>query len=148
MKQEVWIKHKVHQVAAKFGTSDPFKICDKSGIQLRYDDLGSLVLGYHAVVKRIPTIVLSTRNTDLENRFVCAHELGHHFCHHSANAEWMTRAQLSKLAIGDEYQANVFMSCLFVEGIDLSNALTKQEVLYSSSLPAWAERYVPWDLIK
>ena len=76
------IKRKAHEVVYSAGTRDPIKICEAKNIPVYYDDLGKQIMAYHTVIKRIPAIVLSTRNSEFENTYSCGHELGHHFCRH------------------------------------------------------------------
>ena len=63
------IKRKAHEVVYSTGTSDPIKICEAKHIPVYYDDLGKQIMAYHTVIKRIPAIVLSTRNSEFENTY-------------------------------------------------------------------------------
>ena len=82
MLSKEWIKHKAHEVVCSAGTHDPFKICEEAKIPYYYADLGKEIMAYHTKILRVPAIVLSTRNSNFENRYACGHELGHHFFHH------------------------------------------------------------------
>ena len=142
-----WIKHKAHQVVYSAGTRDPFKICEAHGIPVRYDDLGKQIMAYHTTIKRIPAIVLSTRNSEFENNYACGHELGHHFCHHKGNAEYLARSNRRFVTYGDEFEANEFMADMFLDGVNIDDYDTKEQLMKSCHIPMWAEKYIDWDLV-
>lgn len=136
------IKRKAHEVVYSAGTRDPIKICEAKNIPVYYDDLGKQIMAYHTVIKRIPAIVLSTRNSEFENTYSCGHELGHHFCRHKGNAEYLDRKNLRFSSIGDEAEANEFMVDLMLDGINKRDFETKEQLLKACGIPLWAERYV------
>ena len=136
------IKRKAHEVVYSAGTRDPIKICEAKNIPVYYDDLGKQIMVYHTVIKRIPAIVLSTRNSEFENTYSCGHELGHHFCRHKGNAEHLDRKNLRFSSIGDEAEANEFMVDVMLDGINKRDFETKEQLLKACGIPLWAERYV------
>lgn len=143
------IKRKAHKIAHSAGTNDPIKICEAEHIPVYYDDLGKQIMAYHTIIKRIPSIVLSTRNNDFENNYSCGHELGHHFCRHAGNTECLNRHNLHFSSIGNEAEANEFMVDLLLENANPYDYETKDQLLDACRIPRWAEKYVNWqDLIK
>ena len=136
------IKRKAHDVVYSAGTSNPEKVCDVNPIPVYYADLGKNIMAYHTVIKRIPAIVLSTRNSEPENVYACCHELGHHFCRHKGNAECLNKSNLVYSAMGDEAEANQFMVDMLLDGVDVTEYDTKEQLMKACGIPSWAERYV------
>lgn len=141
------IKRKAHEVVYATGTRDPLKVCEAKHIPVYYDDLGKQIMAYHTVIKRIPAIVLSTRNSEFENTYSCGHELGHHFCQHTGNTECLNRNNLRFSAMGNEAEANEFMVDLMLDGVNPHDYETKGQLLQVCGIPAWAEKYVDWDTL-
>lgn len=139
------IKRKAHEVVYKTGTRDPIKICEAKHIPVYYDDLGNQIMAYHAIIKRIPAIVLSTRNSEFENTYSCGHELGHHFCRHTGNTECLNRSNLRFSTMGNEAEANEFMVDLMLDGVNHRDYETKRQLLQACGIPTWAERYADWE---
>lgn len=105
-------------------------------------------MGFRSVVKRAPMILLNLRNSETENYIVCMHELGHHNCSHSNNADKLTKKNMRFIAQGDEYEANCFMVELLLHGANLAEYPNKQALLDDCGIPSWAERYVDWDYLE
>ncbi|HHY74081.1 MAG TPA: ImmA/IrrE family metallo-endopeptidase [Bacillus bacterium] len=70
------IKQRVVALIKKHGTNCPFKIAKGLGIQIHYENLGS-TLGYYSKHFRIPIIHINESAAEHEQKFICAHELGH-----------------------------------------------------------------------
>ena len=137
-----WIKKKARETVYKAGTNDPMKICEQNGIYVCHQNLGNAFLGHYTKIRRIPLITLSSRNSDFEDFYTCGHELGHHYCDHGNNTEWLSRHNLRFNTMGSEYEANLFMVNLLLAGVDLSSYETKEQLLKSNGIPMWAARYV------
>lgn len=142
MRNSDWIKKKAQEVVSNAGTNNPMKICVENGIYVCHQDLGNAFLGHYTNFRRIPLITLSSRNNDFEDNYTCGHELGHHYCHHGNNTEWLSRNNLKFSTLGSEYEANLFMVDIFLEGVDLSEFDTKEQVCQSCGIPLWAARYI------
>lgn len=142
-----WIKRKAHQVVRSAGTHDPFKICEANNIPVYYYNLGKQIMAYHTTIKRIPAIVLSTRNSEFENSYACGHELGHHFCRHKGNTEYLQRSDRRFITYGDEFEANEFMADMFLDGVDIDDYETKDQLMMACHIPTWAEKYIDWDSV-
>ena len=139
------IKRKAHEVVYETGTRDTIKICEAKHIPVYYDDLGNQIMAYHTIIKRIPAIVLSTRNSEFENTYSCGHELGHHFCRHTGNTKCLNRSNLRFSTMGNEAEANEFMVDLMLDGVNPRDYETKRQLLQACEIPIWAERYVDWE---
>lgn len=142
------IRKKAHAAIKRFGTTDPFKLCEALDIPIYYKDLGKNIMGLRSKINKAPMIVLNTRNLDEENEFVCTHELGHHCCGHTNNADQLTKDNLRFIAQGDEYEANFFMVSILTYGVNLAEYQTKQVLLMDCKVPSWAERYVDWEYLE
>ena len=145
MRTSEWIKKKAHEVVYNAGTNNPMKICENNGIYVCHQDLGRNFLGHYTNIKRIPIITLSTENSEFEDTYACCHELGHHYCHHGNNTEWLSRNNLKFNTLGSEYEANMFMVTMMLEGVDFSEFETKEQLFKSCGIPLWAERYVDFN---
>ena len=118
------------------------KICEENGIYVCHQNLGRAFLGHYTNIRRIPLITLSSQNNEFEDNYACCHELGHHYCHHGNNTEWLSRNNLKFNTMGSEYEANLFMVSVMLEGADISDFETKEQLLKTCGVPLWAERYV------
>jgi Zn-dependent peptidase ImmA (M78 family) len=142
------IRKKLNSLIKKYGTTDPFTLCNELGIDLHFDDLKDGVMGYRVVLYRIPCIVLSNENTEEENIDTCAHELGHHICGHDTNVEKLKRSNRGFVSYGVEYEANSFMVELLLMYANLADHPTRQHLLDYYKVPSWAERYVDWEYLE
>lgn len=93
-------------------------------------------------MRRIPLITLSSRNNEFEDNYTCGHELGHHYCKHGNNTEWLSKHNLKFNTWGAEYEANMFMVNLMLAGVDTSEFETKEQLFKTCGIPLWAEKYV------
>lgn len=90
----------------KYGTSDPFRICEQKGIHIIYENLGG-IMGYFNEFKRIKIIHLNQSLRSEEENFVCAHELGHALLHPNVNTPFLKRHTLFSVD-KIEREANAF----------------------------------------
>jgi Zn-dependent peptidase ImmA (M78 family) len=107
------VKKLVKKVVRKFGTSNPFNLCEAFGIVVRYEDLGN-IRGVYLSDKR-KKIIHVNRNLDPNvQRQVCAHELGHALLHNVTNTVfWDTHTYLVTDKI--ETEANMFAAELLID---------------------------------
>lgn len=84
------IKRKVESLCRKYNSRDPFFITDSMGILLTIEPLGALN-GYYTKKYRIKHIHINGRLSRQEQRFACAHELGHAILHPDANTPFLTQ---------------------------------------------------------
>lgn len=82
------IKLAVSRLIQKYKTNDPYEIADYRGIIVVRESLGS-TLGYHNTYKRIPFIHINFDLSEIWQRFVCAHELGHNILHSKINTPFL-----------------------------------------------------------
>lgn len=147
MKRES-IQKKASHLIKQFETNDPFKICNGLHIPVYFDDLGSTIMGYNTIIKRIPAIVLNVQNSECEQLDTCFHELGHNRCGHKENTSFLQRNHLNVQTYGIEYEANCFMVDSLLEGSSPYEFETEQQYLKYYGVPDWAYNCVNWDHLK
>lgn len=84
------IKSIVRRLSRKHNTRDPFILADALGILTVTEPLGALN-GYYTKKYRIKIIHINSSLSESEQRFACAHELGHALLHPDANTPFLTK---------------------------------------------------------
>lgn len=90
----------------RFHTADPFKIADALGIHVLFSDLGG-TWGCYTSYKRIAFIHINAQISEPQQRFTCAHELGHAVLHRGLSLPYLRAHTLFSPSIY-ERQANSF----------------------------------------
>lgn len=73
-----------NHITKHYGTSNPFELCSRMGINVRYADLGTLK-GMYKYIKKNYFVVISNRIGEREKYIVCCHELCHHLLHRNVS---------------------------------------------------------------
>lgn len=76
-----YIIRAVEELAQKYGTRDPYELCDRLGIRIRRKDLKKKLKGFFFYQSRIPNIVIDSNVNEVLERILIAHELGHAVLH-------------------------------------------------------------------
>ena len=100
------IRKRVESLCRKHQSRDPFRICQDKKILVVYEPLGT-VRGYYSCSYRSKVIHINQQLDEEQQRFTCAHELGHALLHPKANTPFLranTLLSVSKL----EVEANRF----------------------------------------
>ena len=100
------IRKRVESLCRKHQSRDPFRICQDKKILVVYEPLGT-VRGYYSCSYRSKVIHINQQLDEEQQRFTCAHELGHALLHPKANTPFLqanTLFSVSKL----EVEANRF----------------------------------------
>ncbi|MEC1714703.1 ImmA/IrrE family metallo-endopeptidase [Schinkia azotoformans] len=100
------IKKRVVALIKKHGTNCPFKIAKGLGIQIQFENLGS-TLGYYSKHFRIPIIHINETTTEDNQKFICAHELGHAILDPDTNTSFL-KAHTFFSTDKKESEANTF----------------------------------------
>ncbi len=74
------IRRRVKNLKKKYGTSNPFKLCNYLKIIVIYRDLGE-IKGYSIKRMRKKLICINENLSSFSKKLVCAHELGHCLYH-------------------------------------------------------------------
>ena len=101
----------IRHITNKYHTSNPFDIVEQSNITLFVEPLGS-IKGYYCKILGSQFIHISDNLCYHEQRFVCAHELGHALIHPEISLRYTIFPQ-SKY----EKQANKFAVYLLLKDI-------------------------------
>lgn len=99
-------KSKAENLIKKYQTNNPFKIAELMNIVVLFEDLKD-TLGYFNKYKRIKMIHINQAATDIDQRFICAHELGHSVLHPSVNTPFLKKNTLFSIS-KIEQEANAF----------------------------------------
>lgn len=103
-------KETANSLAAKYGTRDPFRLCEALNIIVLFEPLGT-VRGYYSKSHRFKVIHINQNLPEQKQLFTCAHELGHALMHPNACTPFLrehTLFSVDKL----EVEANRFAVCL------------------------------------
>ncbi len=123
-----YITGRVRALVKRYGTRDPFQLCEESGIRVRYKDLGKDIKAYFFCQSRIRNIVINQRTVDSVRRILCAHELGHGILHKELAAmRGFQELELFDSVAPAEYEANLFAAELLIEDDALLELLNDNE---------------------
>ena len=116
------IKQTVAHLVAKFRTNDPFELASLNNILVLFEPLGEM-LGYFNTSRRLKMIHINAAAPLPEQRFTCAHELGHVFLHPKINTPFLHRNTL--LSVDRiEREANAFAVELLIPDEMMEDGLT------------------------
>lgn len=105
----------------KFGTRDPFRIADALGMSVVRIPLHG-IRGLYQYMKRCKIIYIDSSLSEMDTRFVCAHEIGHALMHRGCNRIFMdTHTYFSVNRY--EIEANRFAVDLLYDDDDLRDFL-------------------------
>lgn len=141
------IRQQVDTLVISNGTNNPFEIAKSHKITVDRQSMGSIVLGYFTNFYDVPIITISNQLNDVECRYVCAHELGHYFCHHTDNVYCLNLNMVQQSYVNtsrSEAEAHFFATELALSSVDFSECQTQQEILYQAGIPYWAAKYIDW----
>lgn len=99
-------KKKAASLIRRFHTNDPYSLAAALGIHMLYSNLGG-TWGCCTTYKRIKFIHINTEISEAEQRFTCAHELGHAVLHPGMSLPYLRAHTLFSPAVY-ERQANTF----------------------------------------
>lgn len=110
MPNREYIQHVANKLIKKYDTRDPFQLCEATGIQVIYADLGNLK-GMYKYLKRNRFAAINENLDSFTQALVCAHELGHDILHQDlARKVCLQEFMLYDMKSRPEYEANLFAS--------------------------------------
>lgn len=128
------IKNIATQLIKRYGTNNPFEIAAQKNVMVLYEQLGD-ILGYFNTYKRISMIHINSESGEMEQRYTCAHELGHCILHPKVNTPFLKKNTL--LSVDRiEREANKFAvellmpDDLLYEYRDTSTAIQEAAAIY------------------
>lgn len=113
------IKEKVNELMRKYGTNDPFVLCERLGIWVYIVPLGN-VEGHYTYTKRKKVFFINENLNEVQREFCCAHELGHAILHAKSNV-YFNNSKTFLLQSKFKGQANLFASELLLDDNLLEN---------------------------
>ena len=135
----------VADLIQKYGTRNPYEICDALGIRIRFKDLGPDLKAYYFFQSRVRNIVLNERVSKVVRLVLIAHELGHDRLHQDiAVLKILQESELFNRTIPAEYEANLFAAELLIDDIVLMELLGDDDKTFFSVA---SELYVPPELL-
>lgn len=145
MEREEKLAKKLYQ---KYKTDDPFAICEAMGYLTVFAPLVE-VRGFYQRVLRNHIIYIDEGLLEEEQRFVCAHELGHSLLHKGENAIYLDRRTLQ--VVGKyERSADRFAAVLLCPDDDelldyADQSIDQLSALFGlpPELVAWRYRQIP-----
>ncbi len=112
----------------KYGTRDPFELCDRLNIRIHYKNLGTAVKAYYFYQSRVKNIILNNNSADIVKKVLCAHELGHALLHGKLNTmRGFQEIELFDTTTATEYEANLFAAELLIDDEELLEKLNTSD---------------------
>ncbi|MDR0288226.1 MAG: ImmA/IrrE family metallo-endopeptidase [Clostridiales bacterium] len=122
-----YIHKEVLRLVKWAGTRDPFKIANRLGIHVIFNQDFNSLKGMYKVIQRSRFIFIKANLNKHEQRVVCAHELGHDRFHKNfAKANALQEFVLYNMRSKQEYEANIFASELLIDDNDIFTYIEKQ----------------------
>ena len=84
------MEDKLDSLVLEYGTSDPFELVEKMGINLLYHPLGEQLNGYYFKKDAYRAIVLNSETPRHIQRFTLGHEIAHDVLHANTNALFLS----------------------------------------------------------
>ncbi len=133
------IKNSADGLAARFGTSDPFEICEGLEVCVLRLTLPHNIRGFYTFTMGIQMIYLNAEiSEEQELRAVCAHELGHAVLHANHNFMFL-KENTDFIAARFEREADLFAGYLLLDEQTVydcrCNGWTMPQIAQMTSLP-------------
>ncbi len=139
------ITQAVCKIIKKHRTRDPFEICFALDINVHRMVLGPALKAYYFYHSRIKNIVINADASDVIQRVLCAHELGHAVLHGKLAAmRGFHELTLYDSVSQTEYEANLFAAELLIDDEELFTLLKSDGTSFYSIAK---ELYVPPELL-
>ena len=100
---------RVKNLIEKYRTRNPFKICERAGIEILYQDLGK-VKGFHARNAGVSLIIINNNLSELMTVIVLLHELGHAILKHPTKDISFMKDNFFGFSNRLENEANLFLA--------------------------------------
>lgn len=140
-----YISRQVRNLVNRYGTRDPFELCNCLNIRVSYRALGPTVKAYFFCQSRIKNIILNPDESAEMLRILCAHELGHAVLHTEiAKSGGFPETNLFQYITVTENEANLFAAELLIDDDEL---LILAEDREKSFFDIAKEFYVPPELL-
>ena len=140
-----YIAEMANKLSRKYKTRNPYEICDELDIRIRMKDLGTDIKAYYFYQSRIRNIVINYRVSEIVQRILVAHELGHDRLHEKiALLKGFQEIELFDMTLPTEYEANIFAAEILIDDEELLELLNDND---KSFFDVARELYIPADLL-
>jgi Predicted Zn peptidase len=131
----------VRKLIKKYKTNNPFELADYLNCTVIVTELDERVRGFYQHFQRNKLIYINNNLTELEQRIVCSHELGHAVLHTKLNILFLEN---NTYFVKNKYEieANTFAAELLID-----NEILKQYQHFTIDQIAASEN-IPKDLIE
>lgn len=141
------ISHEVQRLKAKYGETDPFKLCAAMGIMVSLEPMGNSekdCKGFFIAQSRIKLITINDDLSQALQGVICAHELGHAVLHARASRvnAFHDFALFDSTGI-QEYEANIFAADFLMPDEDVLELLNDDLSFFGAA----AQLGVPAELL-
>lgn len=102
-----WIKEEVLKICKKYKTDNPYELAAIMNINVIPWNLHEEINGFYKYDRRNKYIFINSNLNNEDQRFVCAHELGHAVLHPRANTPFLRKNTLFSID-KIEVEANTF----------------------------------------
>lgn len=128
----------VNRLCRRYGTHDPFALCEAMSIGVLYCDLPAEVKGFYLKFDASKVIFLNQDLEEPDARFVCGHELGHAVLHSDYNVFFLQEQTLFNCQ-RYENEADLFSAYLLLCGEDWEGTedetVTVEELACRTGIP-------------
>lgn len=137
-----YIRRITNKLKKKYNTSSPYELAECLDITIIIQPLGN-VWGMYKYIKRNKVIFINSALSEIERRFVLAHEIGHAVLHPKSSCFFINEHNyISK--IKSEYEANIFAAEFLIDDVAIDHVN-----LEGLSLDQLARSYyVPVEIMK
>ena len=131
------IKDIVTGLVETYKTTDPFEICDNLNIKIMHNELGREIKGFF---QRTPSgyeiLHLNTELMPEEERYICAHELGHAILHVDLSLKFFIENRL-QVKNKFEIQADKFAAEILISDVDIPaiKGMSVEQLSYYYKVP-------------
>lgn len=137
-----YIRKIINKLKKKYNTSSPYELAECLDITVIIQPLGS-VWGMYKYIRKNKVIFINSILSEIERRFVLAHEIGHAVLHPKSSCFFINENNyISK--IKSEYEANVFAAEFLIDDL----AVDQLELNGFSLEQLASSYYVPVEIMK
>jgi Predicted Zn peptidase len=137
-----FIRKIIKKLKKKYNTSSPYELAECLDITVIIQPLGN-VWGMYKYIKRNKVIFINSVLSEIERRFLLAHEIGHAVLHPKSSFYFINKNNYAS-KIKSEYEANVFAADFLINDV-----AGDQLELGGLSLEQLASSYyVPVEIVK
>ncbi|WP_205597383.1 ImmA/IrrE family metallo-endopeptidase [Neobacillus thermocopriae] len=136
-----WIKQQVKNIVQTYKTNCPFEVSKSKNIHVVFWNLHHEIWGFYKYERRNRFIFINNNLEIHQQRYVCAHELGHAILHTKVNTPFLrtnTLYSVDKI----EREANEFAVNLLLFDKNLCDYQTNNDILREFGIPCEMEQFL------